>query len=304
MEIDRIIAEEIRRDDKKYVSPSGQLTVTIERYILNVLPENVQSVIRAVALHEIAEQERIGNPPSQIIVDNMPISKRGIDVAKKRVVARFQNDVNLIAAVKEIYDTLLRVTRIQVPPQNSIVARQNFYLYLNGVNLGLMPSALSKIDHPGILSQDSVVRVVGPLVPYGRKSFWNPVGMGKTMNFYRVNSKKSGVRFLPPRGSSVFYPRFKPYKPSTLKKKANRTSAPAQTLAKMMAGDIPPGRVENVGQMVKRIVARNPAFKGLHFTDGWLEYGPAIGWSKLHDPRVPAVGVMQTKRGKLNQGRG
>lgn len=301
MEIDRIIAEEIRRDDKRYVSATGEINGTIERYILSVLPENISSTIRAVALYELQEQEKLDNKATQIIVDNMPISRRGIDTAKRRVVIRFQDAVNLLAAVKEIYDLLQRVTRIQVPPKNSVVAREHFFLYLNGVNLGVMPSAMSRISQPGILTQDSTVRVVGPLVNYGRKSFWNPVGASSKMNFYRVNSKKTGVRFLPPRGSDLFYPRFRALKLSTLRKKANRTSAPAQALAAMLGGTTPPGRVENVGQMVKRIIARNPAFKGLHFTDGWIEYGPAIGWSKLHDPRVPAVGVRLSKRGMLNR---
>lgn len=302
MEIDRIIAEEIRKDDKRYVGPTG-LTTTIERYILTVLPENIQSVIRAVALYEVTEQEKIGNKPSQIIVDNMPISKRGIETAKRRVVARFQDVVNLTAAVKEIYDLLMRITRIQTPAKNSVVARQHFYLYLNEVNLGLMPSALAKIAYPGVLTQDSTVRVVGPLVPYGRKLFWNPVGASANMNFYRVSSKKTGVRFLPPRGSNAFYPRFRPLKLSTLKKKANRTANPAETLKSMLGGNTPPGRIENVGQMVKRIVSRNPQFRGLHFTDAWIEYGPAATWSKLHDPRVPAVGVRMSKRGKMNMDR-
>ena len=70
----------------------------------------------------------------------------------------------------------------------------------------------------------------------------------------------------------------------------------------MLAGDTPPGRIENVGQMVKRIISRHPRFKGLHFTDGWIEYGPAIGWSKLADPRVPAVGVMFARKGNTNMG--
>lgn len=301
MEIDRIIAEQIRRDDKKYVSPTGELTTTIERYILTVLPENIQSVIRTVALYEIIEQEKIGNPPSQIIVDNMPISRRGIDTAKRRVVARFQDVRTLLAAVREVYDLLQRITRLQTPAKNAVVARNNFYLFLNGVNLGLMPAALSKLAFPGVLTQDSVVRVVGPLVPYGRKLFWNPVGTSSKMAYYRVQSKKSGVRFLVPRGSDVFYPRFKPYKLSTVKRK-NRGNAAA--LQAMLSGSTPPGRSENAGQMVKRIVQRNPQFKGLYFSDAWIEYPPAISWSKLRDPRVPTVGVMFTKRGKMNQSRG
>jgi len=221
---------------------------------------------------------------------------------------RFQDVRNLLAAVREIFDLLQRVTRIQTPPQNSIVARQNFFLYLNGVNLGRMPEALGRISMAGILTQESVVRVVGPLVPYGRKSFWRPVGSSNKMEYYRAASKRGvGVRFLPPRDkqtgkSDPFYPRFRPYKLSTLKKKARGMQDPAGALRSMLSGAIPPGRVENVGQIIKRLLKRNPKYRGLHFSDGWIEYAPAIGWSKLADPRVPAMGVMFARKGLTRTG--
>jgi len=303
MEIDRIIAEELRKNDRAYTGGIGKITGTIEKYVLTVLPKDILATLRVVAMNELGEQVRIGNPASQILVDGMKVTKRGIERAQRKVVMRFQDTRSLVEAVKEIYELLQRITRLQVPPQNSIVARQNFYLYLNGVNLGNMPSAISKIEYPGVLTREAVVRVVGPLVNYGRRLFWNPAGASKKMNFYRVKSARgSGVRFMPPKGSGPFYPRFKPYKPSTLRKKANRTKDPAATLRSMLAGDTPPGRIENVGQMVKRIISRHPRFKGLHFTDGWIEYGPAIGWSKLADPRVPAVGVMFARKGNTNMG--
>lgn len=300
---ERIVAEEVRKTDKRYVSPNGEITSTIERYILTVLPENIQDTIRAVALYEIQEQQKIGNDPSQVLVDGASVGKRGVMAAKKRVVARFQDVNNLLEAVKEIFQLLQRVTRIQNPPKNNIVARENFHLWLNGVNLGRMPEAISKIAYPGILTQDSLVQVVGPVVPYGRKSFWNPVGLSAKMSYYRVASKRSGVRFMVPKGSSIFYPRFRPYKLSTMRKKANKSALPAETLKNMLSGATPPGRAENVGQMIKRIIKRNPAYKGLHFTDGWVKYGPAMGWSKIRDPRIPAFGVMLSKKGKLNNER-
>lgn len=298
-ESDRIVAQEIRAEDRKYTNASGELTMTIEKYILAVLPENIQTAIRSIALYEINGQMNIGNNPSQILVDNMSGSKREIAQAKRRVNAKFQDTTNLLEAVKEIYALLQQITRIQNPAQNDIVARDNFYLFLNGVNLGLMPMALTKIAYPGMLTADSIVRVVGPLVNYGRKLFWNPVGASSTMNYYRTKSKRSGVRFMVPKGSSLFYPRFRASKIKILRRKANRGSAPALALQAMLSGKTPPGRIENVGQMVKRIITKYPQFRGLHFTDGWLEYAPAIGWSKLRDPRVPAFGVMFAKKGKI-----
>lgn len=278
----------------------GETTLTLEKFILTVLPEDIMSVIRAVALEQLKEQVSINNPPSQIIVDGTAMQRHGIDRARRSVKMRFQDTGNLLKAVDEIYKLLQQVTRMQNPPKNSIVARNTFALWLNGVNLGLMPQALSKITYPGVLTQDSVVRIVGPLVNYGRKLFWNPVGASSKMGFNRVKSKKSGYRFLPLAGASLTSPRFKPWAPRTLRRKANQTSDAAATLAAMMSGATPPGRVENVGQIVKRVIKRNPQFRGLHFTDGWVEYPAAAGWSKLRDPRVPAFGVMFSKKGAIN----
>lgn len=308
MEIDRIIAEEVRKNDRQFTGPTGQVTTTIERYILTVLPKDIQAAIRGVSYYELEQQLSINNKPSQILVDNVPVTKRGIERVQRKVVMRFQQVQNLLEAVREIFDLLQKVTRLQSPPQNAIVARQNFYLYLNGVNLGRMPEAISRIAGAGILTQESVVRVVGPLVPYGRKSFWRPVGSSNKMQYYRASSKRGvGVRFLPPRDpttgkSDPFYPRFRPYKLSTLRKKARGMADPAGVLRGMLGGATPPGRVENVGQIVKRLLKRNPKYKGLHFTDGWLEYAPAIGWSKLADPRVPAMGVMFARKGLTRTG--
>ncbi len=299
---DRIVAEEIRKDDKQYTS-GGYITSTIEKYVLSVLPENIQSAIRAVALYELQEQIKLGNKPSQILVDNVSGAKKEIAQAKRRVDIRFQDTENLLAAVRELFNLMQQITRLQTPAKNAIIARDNFYLYLNGVNLGQLPLSIAKIAYPGILTQDSMVRIVGPLVNYGRKLFWNPVGTSPQMQYYRTKSARSGVRFHVPKGASLFYPRFKPYKLGTMRKKANaqgRAQA-AAALRSMLSGATPPGRTENAGQIAKRIIARNPAYRGLHFTDGWIEYGPAIGWSKLRDPRVPAIGVMFTKKGKINQ---
>jgi hypothetical protein len=296
----RVIADEFRKNDRPLVNASGVIVGSMERYLLQVLPQDISATIRAVALEELRGQLKLDNPPSQIIVDNVPMQRHGIDRAMRSVRIRFQNTKSLLGAVQEIYTLLQQVTRIQDPAKNSIVARRHFYLWLNGVNLGLMPAALSKLNFSGMLTQDSVVRVVGPLVPYGRKLFWNPVGASPTMKFQRVRSKKSGVRFLPLRGASATSPRFKPYAPRTLRRKANATPNAAATLASMMSGGTPPGRIENVGQILKRILSRNPQYRGLHFTDGWVNYPAAVAWSRLRDSRVPAFGVMFSKRGSLD----
>lgn len=294
-----ILASELRKNDRAATSADGRIVGTIQSYVITVLPQDLLATIRAVALSELNEQVHIGNKPSQIIVDNLPVSKKGIMAARRSVRIRFQDTRTMITAVNDLWRLLMQITRIQAPPKNAIVARNEFYLWLDGANLGKMPAAMSKIMGEGVLTQKSVVRIVGPLVNYGRKVFWNPVGANKTMAFNRYKSKRFGVRFSPLRGASLTAPRFVPYKDRTLRRKANRTSAPALALAAMMSGATPPGRVENTGQIVKRIMRRNPLYKGLHIADGWVEYPPAIGWSKLSDPRVPSYSVQFARRGAM-----
>lgn len=303
MDSDRIIAEEIRKNDRQYSGVLNGPGGSIQKYIMTVLPHDLLAAIRAVAMSELNAQVALNNLPSQVLVDNMPTNKRAIESAMRRVVMRFQDTTGMLAAVRDVYELLQRITRLQQPPKNNIVARNNFHLYLNGTNVGLLPAALAKLDVPGVLTTESVVRVVGPLVNYGRRLFWSPVGSSRPkMSFYRIASKRGvGVRFAPPRGSGPFYPRFKAWKLSTVRKKF-RGEAAVAALRNMLASNTPPGRVENTGEIVKRIISRNPKYRGFHFADGWIEYGPAIGWSKLGDPRVPAFGVMFAKKGRLNVG--
>jgi hypothetical protein len=293
-----LIQEQFAKADRQYTDGAGNLIHSVDTYILRVLPGDISSVIRAVATSELNDQVALGNTPSQILVDNMSASKRVIERAMRRVQLRFQDIAQLLKALNEIYNLLQQITRIQSPPKNSIVARNNFHLMIDNNLVGLMPAALARVN-PSNIGPKSVVRIVGPLVDYGRKLFWNPVGTSSKMSFYRVKSRRTNVRFLPVRGASMLSPRFKPYSPRTLRKKANRTSDPAKTLQSMLTGATPPGRVENAGQIVKRIIRRNASYRGLHFTDGWVEYSPAIGWSKLRNARVPAFGVMFARKGQV-----
>lgn len=299
-----VLIEQLQKNSRPY-AVNGVMTGRMDTYVLKVLPADLLAVLRHVAVTEISGQVSIGNKPSQIIVDGASVSRRGIDRAMRYVKARFQDTNALIRAIRQVYDLLQHITRLQNPAQNSVVARTQFYLWLNGVNLGVMPLALSRITPRGVLDTDSVVRIVGPLVPYGRKLFWNPVGASTKMNFYRTASKRSGVRFLPLRGSSANAPRFKPWSMRTLRRKANlrgkgRGAAAAEVLSRMLTGATPPGRIENTMEIVKRVMRRKQEFRGLHFSDGWVEYAPAIGWSKLRDPRVPSFGVMFDRKGKIS----
>jgi hypothetical protein len=144
------------------------------------------------------------------------------------------------------------------------------------------------------LNYKAVLRVVGPLVKYGRKMYWNPIGRSKVMAIRQTTSLA---------GRSIFHydsatsPRFKPYRMRTMRKLANAQGGnPAENLKRLMSGN--PGRVEGAGQIVRRVMNRDRRFKMLHFSDGWVTYPPAGTWGKnSKDSRVPSVSVQMARKG-------
>ena len=276
---------------------SGPITTALDQYVLNVLPKDVLTVLRGVALQELNEQIGLGNDPSQVLVDGRPVSARHIIQAMKSVSMRFADVSLMLSAVREVYDLLVRVTRIQTPPKNNIVARQHFHLWLNGKPLGVMPGALAKLS-PGVLDTKSVLRVVGPLVPYGRKLYWRPIGRSSgQMNFTQTTGASGKSRFT---YANKYQPRFKPYSERALQRMARQAGggASASALARLIKNR--PGSVEGTGQIVKRIMRRNKLYASMFISDGWVDYPPARSWGKSSkDARVPSVSVSFAHRGKV-----
>lgn len=298
-----VVADEFRNNDRYLKDSFGNITGSLQHYVLQVSAKDILTVMRGVALAELEEQHSINNKVSQILVDGRAVQRRSINDAKRNIKLRFGNPRLVMEAVNHAYRLLQTVTRLQSPPQNSVVARRNFYLYLDGRNIGLMPSAVIKLASPDAIKQDSVVRIVGPLVPYGRRLFWNPVGASQKMQFKTFKSAKSlgGRRFAKIDGTPKTHPNFRPFSKSYLKKLTGRRGAAnhPQLIAALNSGKAV-GRIENAGQIVKRMLKMNSRFRSLHISDGWIEYAPAIGWSKKRDPRVPSISVQMAKRGAVN----
>lgn len=274
-----------------------KITGSIDTYILKVLPQDLLTVLRGVAFDELDQQITGGNTPSQIIVDGRPVGRRGIIEAERSVSMRFADTRTLLSAIKDIYNALVRVTRIQAPPKNSIVARQNFFLYLNGSNLGQLPTALSKLTE-GSLDSKSVLRVVGPLVNYGRKMYWNPIGRSNGAMEFRASTSVNGRETL--HYDNAYSPRFKSLRVRTLKKLANSQGGnPAENLKRLLAQKA--GTVEGMGQIVKRVMRRERRYAALYISDGWIKFPPAKTWGKhSRNDRVPSVSVQMAKRGAVS----
>jgi hypothetical protein len=283
------------RSRKTYLSGTEVVASRLDTYVLEVLPKDLLTVLRGVALQELDEQVTAGNLPSQILVDGRSVAKRSIPEAVRSVSLRFADVSMLIDAINDAYRLLVRATRLQAPPKNAIVARQNFWLYVDGVPAGKMPGALARLKVEN-LTYKSVLRVVGPLVNYGRKLYWNPIGRSAVMQFRQSTSLS---------GRSIFHydnsmdPRFKPARMRTLRKLANAKGGnPAENLKNLLAGK--PGYTEGTGQIVKRVMRRDRRYKALHISDGWVSYPPAASWGKSSkDDRVPSISVQMARKGGI-----
>jgi hypothetical protein len=269
------------------------ITERLDEYILKVLPQDLLTTLRGVAMQELDAQITSGNLPSQILVDNRSVARRGIVDATRSVSMRFADVSTLMTGIRAAYDTLLRITRVQSPPKNAVIARKHFWLYLNGAAVGLMPGALNRLE-ASRLDTKSVLRIVGPLVPYGRKLFWTPIGRSKSMSI---------VASISPAGRETMHyetkysPRFKPLRMRTLRRAANAAGGdPAANLSTMLRGR--PGTVENAGQIAKRILRKDRRLAALYISDGWVTYPPAGSWgANSKNARVPSISVQMARRG-------
>lgn len=268
----------------------------LDTYIMKALPRDLLAVLRSVAQDELDGQVTAGNLPSQILVDGRSVGRRQIDQATRSVSMRFADTRMLLDAAREAYATLQRVTRIQSPPKNGVVARQNFHLYKDGSPIGIMPSAIYKLKEAE-LTGTTVLRIVGPLVNYGRKLYWRPIGRSQVMQLRQTTSLGGRDLF---RYDSLLSPRFKPYRLRTIKKAANSMPGDkAANLRRLLANR--PGTVEGAGQIVKRVLRRDRRFSAIHFSDGWIKFPPAKQWGKSsRDDRVPSISIQLAKKGAIS----
>lgn len=289
-ELEAVVSRTQARD---YFTGSEVVGTRLDTYVLKTLPEDLLTVLRGVAGQELDAQITSGNEVTQILVDGRSVSRRGILQATRSVSMRFADTKLLISAIRDVYAALLRVTRIQVPPKNNIVARRNFYLYVNGKSVGLLPGALGRINETNT-DYKTVLRIVGPLVPYGRKSYWNPIGRSRVMSIRQSVSLAGREVF---HYGTAFEPRFKPYRMRTIRKLANAQGGDtAANLRKLLSSR--PGNVEGAGQIVRRVMNRDRRYTSMYFSDAWVSYAPAASWGKnSKDDRVPSVSVQFARRG-------
>jgi hypothetical protein len=147
-----------------------RVTDDIAKFSLTVLPQDLSRTIQSLFLHELAEQQRAGIQPTQIIIDG---GRGHISTVKKRARAFFSNTARMVAALEEAYQMLRERTRVETG-----AARASYEVYLNGQPRGKFN------DIPRIVQaakQTDLVSIVGPGVIYGRKLYWRPLGKQRTI---------------------------------------------------------------------------------------------------------------------------
>lgn len=144
-------------------------TEDLDKICIQVGVEDLQRMLRAVAATAIQEQIGLGNPPTNIIVDNS--GQKAIDTAERRVQAFFTDTAQVRAAVYDAWERIQTLTRVA-----SGQAQFSYQLWFGDRPIGRSPAAceiyLDRLNDP----KTDYFRIVGPVVPYGRVLYWNPVG--------------------------------------------------------------------------------------------------------------------------------
>lgn len=146
---------------------------SIARSVISVAERDYRHVLRSIAAQEVDAQVRIGNKPTNILVDGS--ASKPITAAERKVVVYFIDTQRMIAALRAVWDECLRLgARV------TGASAREWRVWINDRDLGGNPSAVTA----RMLRQSDVVRVVGPEVAWTRKYRWLR-GAGARMSYRR-----------------------------------------------------------------------------------------------------------------------
>jgi hypothetical protein len=169
--------------------PSG---ITLEKYAVTVLPQEVEFYLQATALQEYEQQRELGQLPTSIRIDGrVELDVSAIATAKRRVQLSYGSAEQVVAAARLAIEQMIRLT----PIGETGHGRASFRVFLNSSELG-GPEVLDSDALANAIKSTDVLRVVGPTVPYGRKLAWRS-GKFKTVNVRAgrgVRVRMTGVR--------------------------------------------------------------------------------------------------------------
>jgi hypothetical protein len=149
-------------------------TQSLDKVIYEVAFEDLQLVLRNVAAIEIEAQRSLGNPATSLLVDNT--HSKDPALATKRVQAFFANFEDLRLAVHDAWAKIQSLTRVA-----SGRAAASYQVWYKEQHIGNNPGAVDSYANKFNPATD-YFRIVGPVLVYGRKIYWNPKGKPK---FYK-----------------------------------------------------------------------------------------------------------------------
>lgn len=171
---------------------SHTTTERLDKIVLETTLEDVQTLLRLVAATAIEEQRSLQNPPTSLLVDNR--GRKDIATAEKRVQAFFGNTEDLLQAVYDAWSQVQALTRVATGR-----ASASYELWFKEQSIGHSPGGASiYIDR--FNPATDYFRIVGPVLVYGRKIYWNPRGKAKFSKSTVVRRPEFTVKAVKIRG--------------------------------------------------------------------------------------------------------
>lgn len=161
-------------------------TDELDKIVVQCALHDLPFVIRSLASNEILEQTRQGNPPTNIIVDGS--GRKPITQAQRRVQAFFTDKSMIRKAVYDAWNRVLNLTRVRTGR-----AAGAYELWFNNTKIGRTPSAVEAYIDRMDPAKDGF-RIVGPVIVYGRKIYWNPKGKPKFRKITAVRTKTLTIK--------------------------------------------------------------------------------------------------------------
>jgi hypothetical protein len=171
---------------------SHSITQSLDKTVLEVAERDLPFIVSRLSSLLIADQVRLGNPPTNIIVDNR--GRTPITQAKRRVQAFFADKAALRRAVYEAWNKIQSLTRVATGR-----AAGSYELWFNEQRIGRTPAAVETYLDRFNPAKD-YFRIVGPVLVYGRKVYWNPKGKPKFKKKTVLRTKSAVFKLVSIRG--------------------------------------------------------------------------------------------------------
>lgn len=162
----------------------------LDKIVIKVGVEDLKRTLQLVAGQAINEQIQLGNKLSNLIVDNS--GRKDITTAERRIQAFFGGAVNkerIRAAVFEAWNRIQVLTR-----RDTGRAQLSYQLWFNEVPIGASPAACDiYLDR---MTQRDHFSIVGPVLIYGRKLYWNPAGKARFSKRVKLRTKSATFKVV------------------------------------------------------------------------------------------------------------